>query len=343
MNSFGTKVKSILRTEKIMFAVGGLFLILIIVAIKEFSEKVWEANKTIPLVQNNEIYQPNKQFLSVKGGYEGIWKVPKENNLEKKILPENRVVAYYGNLSSKGMGVLGEYPEDEVLQRLLAEVDKWSLSDPETPAIPALHYIATVAQSYPGVDGKYRSRMSSKQIDRVISMADKIGAIVFLDVQIGGSDLESEVTRLKKYLELPQVHLGIDPEFAMAPGDVPGTYIGTLSAEKINYAINFLSEIVRENNLTPKILVVHRFTEGMITDYKDITPTPEVQVVINMDGFGHQSLKKNTYKQYVGKHPIEFTGFKIFYKNDLWTEGSRLMQPEDLLKLDPVPAYIQYQ
>jgi hypothetical protein len=30
-------------------------------------------------------------------------------------LPFNRIVSYYGNFYSKYMGVLGQYPEDEML------------------------------------------------------------------------------------------------------------------------------------------------------------------------------------------------------------------------------------
>lgn len=330
-------VKINFRKEKFELVIIGLFLFAVLWGIKEFSENIWQDLKS-----NTTPSQQSLETLSIYGGYEDAQKII-EKNINKKVLPENRVVAYYGNLLSKKMGVLGEYPEAEMLKMLMNEVDKWNIADLETKAIPALHYIATVAQTSPGIDGKYRARMPDKEIAKILEMASKINALVFLDIQIGGSDLKSEVTRLKKYLQIGNVHLGIDPEFAMKNGAQPGTIVGTLDASEINIAINYLSEIVREMNLPPKILVVHRFTEGMITNYRDISPTPEVQVVINMDGFGVQALKKNTYKQYVAKHPIEYTGFKIFYKNDLWTPGSRLMQPEDLLKLNPVPVYIQYQ
>jgi hypothetical protein len=78
----------------------------------------------------------------------------------------------------------------------------------------------------------------------------------------------------------------------MKNGEIPGTKIGTFSSEDINDVISFLTKIVRENNLPPKVLVVHRFTQRMVTGYKKIKPTPEVQVVMNMDGFGNKTLKK---------------------------------------------------
>lgn len=257
------------------------------------------------------------------------------------LLPFNRIIAYYGNLYSKNMGVLGEYPEDEMLDRLSAEVSKWQAADPSTPVIPALHYIAVVAQGGTGKDGMYRTRMPDSEIDKVLVMAKKINGIVFLDIQLGQSNVQTEVPLLEKYLKLPQVHLGIDPEFAMGPGQRPGTVIGTLDAADINFAANYLSGIVKQNNLPPKILVIHRFTEAMVTNYQNIIPLPEVQIVMDMDGFGSQASKLNTYKQYIYKQPVQFTGFKLFYKNDI--ANGPMLTPTQILNLTPIPSYIQFQ
>lgn len=257
------------------------------------------------------------------------------------ILPFNRIVAYYGNLYSKNMGILGEYPEAEMIRRLSTEVKKWTLVDPTTPVIPALHYIAVVAQAGPGRDGMYRARMPSTEIEKVLAMAEKNKAIVFLDIQVGLSNVQTELPFLEKYLKLPNVHLGIDPEFSMKTGALPGTVIGTLDAEDVNFAAKYLVKIVKENNLPPKILIIHRFTQPMLTHAENIKPLPEVQIVINMDGFGGQGAKLNTYKQYIYKEPVQFTGFKLFYKND--SAGVGLFTPTQLLKLSPIPIYIQYQ
>lgn len=257
------------------------------------------------------------------------------------LLPFNRVVAYYGNLYSKNMGVLGEYPEDVMLDKLGAEVKKWQEADPGTPVIPALHYIAVVAQGGPSKTGKYIARMPDSQIDQVIEMAKKINGIVFLDIQLGQSNVQTEVPLLEKYLKMPQVHLGIDPEFAMHGNQKPGTVIGTMDADDINFAVNYLSQLVKDNNLAPKILTIHRFTQPMVTNYKNIITQPEVQIVMDMDGFGSQGSKINTYKQFIYKQPVEFTGFKLFYKNDI--VNGKMLTPEQLLKLQPIPVYIQYQ
>ncbi len=259
------------------------------------------------------------------------------------ILPSKRIIAYYGNLYSKKMGALGQYPEDEMLRRLDVEVKKWSLADPETEAVPALHYIAVTAQMSAGEDKKYRFRMPDTEIDKIITMAAKINAIVFLDIQVGLSTLQAEIPPLEKYLKMPNVHLGIDPEFSMKTGARPGTVVGTTDAVDINFAANYLAKIVKDNNLPPKVLVVHRYTQRMVTNYKNITPLPEVQIVMHMDGWGGAAHKINTYKQFIYREPVQFTGFKLFYRHDVLGAGTSLMTPNDLLKLSPKPMYIQYQ
>ncbi len=259
------------------------------------------------------------------------------------ILPFNRIVAYYGNFYSKKMGALGEYPEDEMLAKLTAEAKKWEEADPNTKVIPAIHYITVTAQGSAGADGKYRLRMPDSQIDKALAMAKKVNGIVFLDVQVALSSLQSELPPLEKYLKMPEVHLGIDPEFSMKTGKKPGSVIGTFDAVDINYAAEFLSRIVKENNLTPKILVVHRFTGPMVTNYKNIKPLPEVQIVMDMDGWGIQARKLNTYKEVIYKQPVQFAGFKLFYKNDFREPNSRILTPAEVLKLRPKPIYIQYQ
>jgi hypothetical protein len=166
---------------------------------------------------------------------------------------------------------------------------------------------------------------------------------VFLDIQVGGSTVKTEVPLLEKYLQLPNVHLGIDPEFSMKNSERPGTKIGTFNANDINDAIDFLAGVVKKNSLPPKILIVHRFTQGMLTDYKKIKKIPEVQIVIDMDGWGDKILKKSSYLRYIYKEPVQFTGFKLFYKNDIKKDKQGLYKPEELLKFVPRPIYIQYQ
>jgi len=305
---------------------------------------VYKTIKTVEVDKNGKsITKTSKVPVDPQPIKTHLWPVKTVYPNGGAILPFNRVIAYYGNLYSKNMGVLGKYEESEMLQRLDVEVKKWEIADPKTPVVPALHYIAVVAQGSAGKDGKYRARMPDSEIDKVIEIAKKINAIVFLDIQVGFSNLQTEVPRLEKYLKMPQVHLGVDPEFSMKTGIRPGKIVGTLDASDINFTANYLAKIVKENNLTPKILIVHRYTQKMLTNYKEIKPLPEVQIVMHMDGWGEKAKKIGTYQQFVYKEPVQFTGFKLFYKNDLLTPGTVLFSPSELLKLNPQPIYIQYQ
>ncbi|MGF7217704.1 hypothetical protein GGR92_003879 [Spirosoma lacussanchae] len=259
------------------------------------------------------------------------------------LLPNKRIFAYYGNPHSKKMGILGKYPKEEMLRRLDEEIKNWQKADPATPIQPALHLVATSAQGAPGKDGGYRMRMSDKTIKKVLKWGNEHKAIVFLDIQRGHAPLGPEMAYMEKYLKLPFVHLGIDPEFSMVTGAKPGTKIGSYDAADINQAVQFLSRIVKENNLPPKVLVVHRFTQGMVKNYKNIKLDPNVQIVMDMDGWGPPVLKKDSYHDYIQKEPVQYTGFKLFYENDFRKPGSRIMTPAEVLALTPKPMYIQYQ
>lgn len=271
------------------------------------------------------------------------WPVDTPDPLPGSILPAKRIVAFYGNPLSKRMGILGELPPDQMLAKLDREVEAWNAADPETPVQPALHLIAVVAQGSPGTSGKYRARMDSALIEKVYGWAKSKNALLFLDVQVGQGTLREELPRLTPFLKRPDVHLAIDPEFSMKHGHVPGTRIGTYDAEDVNYASSLLQELVTREQLPPKILVVHRFTRDMLTGYKRIKLDPRVQIVIDMDGWGPPHLKRESYRAYVYSYPIEYTGFKLFYRNDTKKRGSRLMTPAEVLALNPRPLYIQYQ
>jgi hypothetical protein len=256
------------------------------------------------------------------------------------LLPEHRIIAYYGNPLSRRMGVMGEYPPDQMLAMLDAEVAAWEAADPSTPVKPALHLIAVVARPNPGTDGKYRGRMADTLIERVAQWAATRDALVFLDVQIGHSTLQEELPRLAPFLRRPNFHLGIDPEFAMREGGVPGQRIGSYDAEDINYAVRFLSGLARETDVPPKILVVHRFTRRGVRNAQNIRLDPNVQIVMHMDGFGSPTLKRATWRNYIVPESVQFAGWKQFYKarND---DPRTTIQ--EILALRPKVVYVQYQ
>jgi hypothetical protein len=267
-----------------------------------------------------------------------MWPVKAPDPLPGSILPHSRIVAYYGNPLSKRMGILGQIPPDAMLARLATEVQAYGAADTTVPVVPALDFIVTVAQAGPGADGKYRLRMPDTLIQRVSSWADRAHALLFLDVQIGRSTVADELTPILKYLQLPNVHLALDPEFALPPGKVPGRVIGTMDAAAVNHAVTVLSTLVETYHLPPKILVVHRFTRPMLRHADEIHLDPRVQLVIDMDGFGPDWMKRDSYRAYVASEPVEYAGFKLFYKND-----KPFMTPRDVVGLFPAPAFIMFQ
>ena len=271
------------------------------------------------------------------------WPAPAPYSQGGAILPFQRIVAYYGNFFSRQMGVLGQYDPEDMLQRLAKTSKEWEVADPRTPVLPAIEYIAMVAQGGEGADGMYRAVMPDAEIEKAYTLAHETHGILILDLQVGLSSIENELPKFKKYLMRPDVHLALDPEFSMKNGKRPGTSIGTFNARDINYVINYLATIVRENKFPPKVLLVHRFTQDMVTGVSQITPKPEVQFIMVMDGWGSKDLKRGTYAGVIEPEPVQFTGVKLFYKNDLKPPSTGMLTPAEVLSLHPKPIYIQYQ
>ena len=272
------------------------------------------------------------------------WPVEYPEPLAGSILPEKRIVAYYGNPLSKLMGALGQYPKDDMLARLKKEAESWEQADPAHKVQIALHLIAVVAMDSPGTAGKYRRIMTDEVVEDVYGWAREAGAIMFIDIQAGHDDIRELLPRFEWILKNPDVHLGIDPEFYMISrkDKVPGTVIGTIDAKDINYASGYLRTLVKKYNLPPKVLVVHRFTRNMVTNASKIELSPEVNFVMHMDGWGEPALKRNTYRDVIIREPVQFTGFKLFYRHDTKND-TPLLEPRQIMRLIPAPLYIQYQ
>jgi hypothetical protein len=254
------------------------------------------------------------------------------------ILPGRRIVSYYGNPLSSALGIMGALPPRQMLDKLQQQADVYTQLDPRRPALPALELITPVAQGTAGADGLYRFRMDDTLIDEVAGWAESRGYLLILDMQIGGSTVAAEIQPLLPYLARPNVELALDPEFAMPAGVTPGAIIGSLDACAINGAISTLDALVQAHQLPPKVLIVHRFTEHMVTNALQIRPTSGVQVAIDMDGFGSPELKAAGYQIAVADEPVQYAGIKLFYTQDM-----PLMSPADVLAFMPVPDVVIYQ
>jgi len=255
----------------------------------------------------------------------------------RSILASNRLVTYYGNPWSSEMGILGQLGPEELVTALKRRAAQYEQIGGK-PVIPAIHLVATVAQADAGTDGMYRFRMPDRVIQEYADLAARNDMLLILDIQVGQSTVQEEVDRLRPFLELPQVHLALDPEFDMWKGQRPGVQIGHMTAAEINYAQRVLADIVERHGYANKILIVHQFTPFMIVDKEAIEHNPLVDLAIVMDGFGGQSIKIEHYHTFVRDEPVEFGGIKLFFDQDI-----DLMTPSEALDLDPRPDVIIYQ
>jgi hypothetical protein len=254
------------------------------------------------------------------------------------ILPDYRIVTFYGHPHDPGMGVVGEYEIEPLTEKLREEAANYAAADPSRPVIPGLELIATVAQRVPGSDGTYILDTDSETLRTYIDFAAEQGMIVILDLQVGRGTVAVEIEKVRDLLARPNVHLAIDPEFAVAEGQIPGEYIGSVSAESISYAQKVLAEISAEHGIPPKLLIVHQFREDMIQGKDELAAIPGVQLVIDADGYGAPELKTAVYNFLVRDEPVEFAGVKLFYGQDV-----PLMSAQEILALVPAPDVIIYQ
>lgn len=253
-------------------------------------------------------------------------------------LKENRLVAYYGHPSTGLMGVLGEYQPDELMDRLKEQTAEYSKLDPDRPAVPTIELIASVAQPVPGADGLYVTQTPKKDVQTYVDLTKKNDALLLLDVQLGRATVMQEVKLLEPYLKLPHVHLAVDTEYSVEDGEVPGQDLGEVDGPEIQEAVSYLDDLVEREDIPDKLLMVHQFEDGIVTNKQVIKPTKNVQVALHADGFGGADAKAVKYELLVRDQPIQYGGFKVFYKQD-----EPVLAPRDVLRLDPAPAVVTYQ
>lgn len=254
------------------------------------------------------------------------------------LLPEYRLLLFYGFPGDANMGILGEYDMQRLMELLQEQAAEYEAADPSRPVKIAFEVIASVAQQDPQADGSYLLDAPSSLLDEYTEFTAANDMLLFFDLQIGRRTVQTEVEGLQRWLEYEHVHLALDPEFAMDEGEVPGTVIGSVKAEDITWTQNYLADLTANLGLPPKVLVVHQFTESMIQNKDQLAPVPGVQLVIEFDGWGTPDLKRTGYAATIAQHPVEYHGIKLFYSQD-----QPLMTPQDVLDLSPVPDLIIYQ
>ena len=254
----------------------------------------------------------------------------------REIVPRYRVVGFYGAPQDDALGALGIGSPDEMARRLRKQARPYAKY--RRPIMPAFELIAVVASGAPGEGSRYNWRQKGKVIDRYLAAARKHKAILILDVQPGRSDFMTEVRRLRRWLEQPDVSLALDPEWRVGPGEVPGKTIGTVSAAEVNRVTRYVRDISRRNRLPQKLLLIHQFTEDMIPDKQRLLRPRELAVTISIDGFGNQPNKISKYVEFLEEEKRFRHGFKLFYEED-----TDLMSPKQVMRLRPRPEIVVYE
>ena len=253
----------------------------------------------------------------------------------RRLLPDRRVVAFYGAPQDQELGALGIGTPDQAARRLLRQARAYER--PDRPVQPALELIAAIANADPGEDGMYRTRQPPAVIDRYLRAARRHGMLLLLDVQPGRADFLDEVVRLEPWLRQPDVGLALDPEWRVGPGEVPGQVIGSGDPRELNAASAWLAQLTVRHDLPQKLFLIHQFTDDMV-DHTRLEKRPQLAMVLNADGFGTRPVKKSKYDAFSADARDYHHGFKLFYEEDVG-----LMTPRQVLRLRPAPDVVEYE
>ncbi len=254
------------------------------------------------------------------------------------LLDNTRFVAFYGNPTTGALGVLGEQGPEATLDRMAPIVADYAADG--ALAVPTFEIIATVADAPPGDDGNYSAEMSPDLIRPWVEVATASDGYVVLDLQPGRTDFLTQAQLYEEFLRLPNVGLALDPEWRLGPDEVHLRQIGSVTADEINQVSEWLAEIVREELLPQKLLIVHQFRFDMIEGREQIALRPELATVIQMDGQGPLGTKYETFGALTGPPDAErfAWGWKNFYDED-----SPMASPAQVLDLDPLPVFVSFQ
>ncbi len=260
-------------------------------------------------------------------------------------------VTYYGRPTIALMGIIGEHSAAEIMPLIKAKAAEYNEANgPKIGVQPAVHLVWGMATVDAQPDNSHLAYLSDAEVMAYIDEGLKAGVDVILDSQIANLSPTDSISIALPYLAYPNVHLAIDPEFAVVhPGQrIPGNPIGYITAAQVNDVQRAVAGYMRAHNIQGKrILMVHQFQTNMILDKEKLDPTfPEVELTLSVDGFGNPYVKTAKYNILVDAN-TPFTSFKLFYG---WDDP--LLTPRQALGVDGTeqtdfieitPNMIQYQ
>ena len=256
------------------------------------------------------------------------------------VLPGKTYVALYGTPSTGALGVLGEQPIEETIERA-EEHASWYEPLTEEPVIPTHEIIVTVASASAEADSSYSNALPIEEIEPLVDLAEENGHYVVLDLQPGRADFVTQAKMYEDLLVRPHVGLALDPEWRLGPGEVHLVQIGQADVAEVNEVVDWLADLTRDNDLPQKVLVLHMFQTRMIPDVDTVDQSrEELAVLIHVDGQGGQSAKQDTWRVLHDYAPsIDYWGWKNFYDEDI-----PMLSPEETMsQVEPLPDFISYQ
>ncbi len=249
-----------------------------------------------------------------------------------------RYVAFYGHPETSALGVLGEQGPQETLDRMAPFVESYTADG--HLAIPTFEMMASVAAADITDDGDYSFEWPVSTFTGWIDVAAEQGAYVILDLQSGREDFLSQAQQYEELLLQPHVGLALDPEWRLAADQIHLQQIGRVDAAEVNLVVDWLADLVRDNGLPQKMIIVHQFREFMIQDRDTLKLRPELQMVLQMDGQGPIATKDTTWAALTGG--TEDNHWRWGWKN-FFDEDSPTPSPEHTMGKVPVPVFVSYQ
>jgi len=253
---------------------------------------------------------------------------------DEPILPANRVLSLYGapQLKSTALGKLTPAGASRLALRQSVPYQRLGAR----PVIPSFDLIGVVANSTRGTDGLYRTRQPDALIAQYLEAVRRFDGRLVIDIQPGRASVVDEIDALEKWIAQPDVDVAIDPEWNVGRRGVPGETAGSITARDLNAASRRIQAIVTDNDLPPKLLVVHQFTRRSIRRRALIKQRPGVTATLNFDGIGTVAPKIAGYEALATEGL--FNGFSLFYDLD-----TPVMGPAAVLALVPEVDFLLYQ
>ena len=254
-------------------------------------------------------------------------------------LEDRRIVALYGSPDTPSLGLLGQQDDVATIQRAREFAARYEDAVDGRIVVPGLDVIATIASSAAEPTGDYSRRVPLARLRELVDLAAEAEMAVFLDLQPGRTSFLSQAQEYEELLREPHVHLALDPEWRLRPGERHLVRIGSVEAEEVQLVVDWLAALVRAERLPQKVLMLHQFTLAMLPDCDDIVIPSELIGVIHVDGQGRLVAKNRTYDVLSrGAEERWAWGWKNFTRIDV-----PVASPEQSIDRLPVPVVITYQ